>query len=66
MLFDMTLDIIEAVAEEALAHKQTVERRMLGLRVRGRVGQRIDAALAKRGIKPGAVVPNAAEPPPAA
>ena len=48
------LDIIRAIAEAALAHPQTVERRMLGLPVRGRVGARIDAELTKRGITPGA------------
>jgi hypothetical protein len=61
-MFTMTLAIIAAIADAALAHRHSVERRLLGLPVRGRVGQRIDAELAKRGITPGAFLPST-EPP---
>lgn len=60
-----TSAIIIAVAEAALAHRHSVERRMLGLPVRGRVGQRIDAELAKRGITPGSLMGPVAEQEPA-
>ncbi|MCL2776370.1 MAG: hypothetical protein FWD73_00085 [Polyangiaceae bacterium] len=50
---DIDINIIASVAEAALAHRQTVERRMLGLPVRGRVGRRIDLELTRRGIVPG-------------
>lgn len=45
-----TLAEIREIADEALAHERSVERRILGLRVRGRVGERIDAVLIRRGI----------------
>ena len=42
---------IQEIAEEAIAHVRTVERRLLGLHVRGRVGERVDAALVRRGYQ---------------
>lgn len=42
---------IAAVAAEAVVHVLSVQRRMLGLRVRGKAGERIDAVLAKRGLR---------------
>lgn len=41
---------IDEIADEAIAHRRTVERRLLRLPVRGRVAERIDAVLARRGI----------------
>jgi hypothetical protein len=46
----LTDETIETIAEEAASHRRTVERRLLGLHVRGRVATRIDAVLAKRGL----------------
>ena len=43
---------IDAVAAAALAHRNTVVRRVLGLPVRGKVSARIDVELSKRGIVP--------------
>ena len=40
---------IQQIADEAIAHVRTVERRLLGIHVRGRVGERVDEALARRG-----------------
>lgn len=45
-----TPETIRQIADAALAHVRSVERRMLGLPVRGRVADRIDAELAKRGL----------------
>lgn len=47
-----TQQLIEIVANAAAAHPLTVRKRMLGLPVRGKVGERIDAELAKHGVKP--------------
>lgn len=43
-------ETIGAIAEETASHRRTVERRLLGLPVRGRVASRVDAVLAKRGL----------------
>lgn len=44
---------IEDIAEKSFAHVHSVEKRLLGRPVRGSVGKRIDAELARRGIRPG-------------
>jgi hypothetical protein len=46
----VTDDVIREVAEEAQADPRSVVRRLAGLRVRGRVGKRIDLVLAARGM----------------
>ncbi len=56
------LQIIATVADKAMCHRQSVERRLLGLPIRGRVGQRIDAELARHGFTPGAPVTSASKP----
>jgi hypothetical protein len=40
--------VVAALAEEADADPRSVVRRLAGLKVRGRAGRRIDAAIAKR------------------
>lgn len=40
---------IDDIARAAVAHRHTVERRLLQLPVRGSVGPRIDAELVRRG-----------------
>lgn len=42
---------IQEIAAEAVANVRTVERRLLGLPVRGHVAARVDAALARRGFQ---------------
>jgi len=46
----ITHEAIADIAAEAHAHVRTVERRLLGLKVKGRVAQRVDVAIARRGI----------------
>jgi len=46
----LTDETIDTIAEETASHRRTVERRLLGLPVRGRVATRVDAVLAKRGL----------------
>ena len=41
---------IEDIAAEALSHTRTVERRLLRLPVKGKVAERVDAALVRRGL----------------
>jgi hypothetical protein len=50
-------DIIISIADAADVHRHSVERRLLGLPVRGRAGRRIDAELARRGIAPPSAPP---------
>lgn len=42
---------IRDVVESASAHERSVYRRLLGLPVRGRAGDRVDRELARRGIR---------------
>lgn len=51
-MFKSMTNIITVIADAALAHPRSVERRMLGLPVRGKVSARIDVELSKRGITP--------------
>ncbi len=44
-----TPEEIETIARAAVAHRRSVERRLLRLPVRGSVSDRIDAELARRG-----------------
>jgi hypothetical protein len=46
----LTDETIDSIADETASHRRTVERRLLGLPVRGRVASRVDAVLAKRGL----------------
>ncbi len=46
-----TPEELEEIAAEAIAHRHSVTRRIVGLPVRGAVGARIDAALARRGYR---------------
>ncbi len=48
--------VVAALAEEADADPRSVVRRLAGLKVRGRAGRRIDAAIAKR-LQPEAHAP---------
>ncbi|HWL85635.1 MAG TPA: hypothetical protein VNO21_07525 [Polyangiaceae bacterium] len=47
----ITDQIIKSVADEADVHERSVERRLLGLRVKGRVAKRVDAVLERRGLR---------------
>lgn len=51
----ITAALINEIAIEAVATPHSVKQRLLGLEVRGRVGQRVDAALASHGLRPGAL-----------
>ena len=51
---------IEEVAAAAIADPRTVQRRLLGLPVRGRVADRVDSELARRGYAPVCANPNPA------
>lgn len=57
---------IEAIAAEAHAHARSVERRLLGLKIRGRVAARVDAAIARRGLRLHCIRVDAASEPPRA
>ena len=46
----ITDELIARVADEANAHTRTVERRLLGLRVKGRVAIRVDTVLERHGL----------------
>jgi len=46
----LTHESIATMAAEAHAHVRTVERRLLGLKVKGRVARRVDEVIARRGI----------------
>jgi hypothetical protein len=60
-------DIITEIANAAHAHRHSVEKRLAGLPVRGRVAGRIDAELARRGIVPAAPsLPKSPSTPPVA
>lgn len=45
-----TPDEIRQIATEAVANVRTVERRLLRLPVRGKVAERVDAVLVRRGL----------------
>ena len=44
-----TTEEIDEIARAAVAHRHTVERRLLRLPVRGAVAERVDAELRRRG-----------------
>lgn len=54
---------ISEIADESHSHPRSVERRLLRLPVRGRVEQRIDAALQRRGLRLVTETGNLAAPP---
>lgn len=60
----VTRSVVQEIADLTLSHVRTVERRLLGLPVRGRVRDRIDTELARRGLLPTSVALRDSQPPP--
>lgn len=51
MLSNITDETIESAAQEAEAHPRTIERRLLGLPIKGHaLARRVDAVIARRGL----------------
>lgn len=60
-MHDVTDEFVERVAKLALANPRTVVRRLAGLPVRGAVGKRIDAVIARLRSTNGVASASAAE-----